>query len=321
LFEKIQYHKEFLAGDFAVTAFDAGHLLGSCSFVVTNGKKRIVFSGDLGNSPQTLVKPTEFIDSGDIVIEETTYGDREHPKEDSLGMLQKEINLVEKSGGTLLVPAFSLNRTQDLLYKVKVLKREKKMKDSTPVFMDSPMAGSATIIHLKHKYLFNNNMLSEAKRSDPFEFPGLKIKRRKGKAKSLRSMGGTKVIIAGSGMMSGGRIVSHSKDFLPDKSTRLFIVGYQGEGTMGRQIEEGAKTVEIDGTVVEINATVTKAEGMSSHAGQGALLNWLNKVKGTRRLILTHGDNPSREAYERLVKQKTNITEVIRPNINEEHFI
>lgn len=321
LFENIQYHSEFKAGNFTVTAFDAGHLLGSCSFIVTDGKKKIIFSGDLGNSPQTLVKATEFIESGDVVIEETTYGDRGHPKEDSLGMLQNEINKVEETGGALLIPSFSLNRTQDLLYKVKVLKREKKVKDSTPVFMDSPMADAATVAHLKHRYLFNNNLLSETKKGDPFSFPGLKIKRKRGRAKSLKNISGPRVIIAGSGMMSGGRIVSHSKDFLPDRSTRLFIVGYQGEGTMGRELEEGAKEVTIDDTKVEVNATVTKAEAMSSHAGRNSLLNWLSKVKGAKKIILTHGDNPARESYEKLVKEKLGISDIVRPNINEEHFI
>lgn len=314
LFKLIAYHKEFIAGSFAVTAYDSGHLLGACSFLATDGKTKIVFSGDLGNSPQTLVKPIEYIDSADVVVMETTYGNRGHPKEDSISILKNEINIVEKTGGTLLIPSFSLNKTQDLLFRIKELKRQRKIKKQTPVVVDSPMAIGATDLHIKHKYLLNKKLLEEANKGDPFNFPGIIIRKKMGKKDILKRMRGAKVIIAGSGMMTGGRIVDHAKHYLPQKNTRLLIVGYQGEGTLGRELEEGVKEVMIDEEKIQVKANVTKIEGMSSHAGEKELLNWLKHINGVRKLILTHGNNPSRQEFAEKVKRETGIRDIAIPN-------
>lgn len=318
LFELINFHKEFVAGSFAATAYDSGHLLGACSFLITDGKKKIVFSGDLGNSPQTLVKPVEFIDNADIVVMETTYGDRKHPKENSIKILKEEINIVERKGGTLLIPSFSLNKTQDLLYRIKELKRKGQVKKKTTVLIDSPMAIEATDLHLKHRYLFNKTLLEESKKGDPFAFPGIIVRKKKGKKDILKRIKGPLVIIAGSGMMSGGRIVGHAKKYLPRKNTRLLIVGYQGEGTLGREIQEGAEEVMIEDEKVSIKAKVVKIEGMSSHAGKTSLLTWLKHINGVKQLILAHGDNPSRQGFANFVRKNTNIKNIVIPNMGDE---
>jgi len=319
LVETINYHKEFVAGNFAVKAYDSGHLLGSCSFHLNDGKTKIVFSGDLGNSPQTLVKPTELLPSADIVIMETTYGDREHPKEHALNLIQREINFTERDKGTLLIPSFSLNRTQDLLYKIKIFKKVGKIKKETPVFLDSPMAIKATNIHKNYRNLFSRKLFEEAKKGDPFGFPKL-MTTMKGN-KIIGKTPGPKVIIAGSGMMSGGRMIDHAKNYLPLKNTRLLIVGYQGAGTLGREIQEGNKVVKIDGKKIPVNANVFSLGSMSSHAGQHALVNWLTHIKGVKKLFLTHGDEPSRQNFMNLIRKKQIVQNIFTPRLNEEKSI
>ena len=206
----VKYHERFKAGDFEIEMVDAGHLLGSASLIIKEGGKTIVFSGDLGNSPQLLVAPTEHVSQADYVVMETTYGDREHPDEDSNGILQEEINITEEEGSVLLIPCFSLNRTQDILYRIKLLKESGKVKDETPVFMDSPMGITATEIYLEHKNLFNEDLKKVTTRENPFDFQNLFSLRKSRGGKLIKNHKGAKVIIAGSGMMTGGRILSHA---------------------------------------------------------------------------------------------------------------
>lgn len=319
--QTVNYHTKFKIGEFTIEMYDAGHLLGSTSLVITDGKNKMVFSGDLGNSPQKLVRPTEKISKANFVVMETTYGGREHPKENAQKLLQTEINIAEKTNATLLIPSFAMNRTQDLLHRIKLLKKNSLVDQNTPVFLDSPMAISATQIHKKHKKLFNKKLLNESKGGDPFNFPGLFIIDDARQSKNIKKRQGTKVIIAGSGMMNGGRILNHAATYLPQAKNRLLFIGFQAEETIGRDIKEGAKNVKMYGERVRINANISTIDSMSSHAGQSALLNWLKHIKGTQKVFLTHGEENSRQLFSKKIKKNTNIENIFLPKLNEELFL
>lgn len=318
----VNYDEEFTIGPFRLTMKDAGHILGSASVVIRDTSaygaiKSIVFSGDLGNSPEDIVRPTEPVGAVDAVVMESTYGDKLHPKEDTMALIQREFNSVEESGGTLLIPAFSLDRTQELLHKIDHLKKEGRIRNETPVFLDSPMAISATEIYESYRELYSKELTEHSKVDDPFNFPALSMVQESRESRKIKEVEGAKVIIAGNGMMAGGRILKHSVEYLPIPTTRLLMVGYQGVQTLGRQIAEGARDVVIDGHPVHINATVSESIGMSAHADQAGLLSWLGAIKGVKKVFLAHGENPAREAFSQKVKSDLNIQDVFIPSIQQ----
>lgn len=319
----VEYGAFIDVGQFHVIFRDAGHILGSASIEVhhvvhTDGVRRIVFSGDLGNSPEDLVRPTEFVDNADVVIMESTYGDRTHSDEDPLATLAEETREIEKSGGTLLIPSFSIERAQELLHNFDHLKKSGKIKPQTRVFLDSPMAIRATSIYKRYKHLYNPELTQHAKEDDPFHFPGLYLSETGFESRKIKRIREPKVIIAGSGMMTGGRILYHAVDFLPLKNTRLLFVGFQGEETLGRAILEGASTVQIGEHTVTINAHVRKSSGMSSHADQPRLLKWLSHIKNVKHVYLVHGEEVPRKALATLVTERIGIEHVHMPRQGQE---
>ncbi|HSW89635.1 MAG TPA: MBL fold metallo-hydrolase [Patescibacteria group bacterium] len=322
-FQTIEYHEQKLIGDFTVTYYNAGHILGSASIVIEDTKadsnfRRIIFSGDIGNFPEPLQQSTEFLDSTDVVVMESTYGDRLHPKEDVVATVISEINTVEKSGGVLLIPAFSLERTQELLHMFMHLKKENKIRHETPIFIDGPMGEKATLIYNQYAKLFNSEVQSDFNHGNPFEFPGMQVVHSREQSEAIYETPGPKVIMAGSGMMTGGRIVGHAAHYLPMPSTRLLIVGYQGEETLGRQLMEGNRQVMIDKQSISVKATVSDTQAMSSHADQSQLLEWLKAIKGVKRVILTHGEDTSRQALAEKITTDLHLGDILLPRLNEE---
>ena len=322
-FVTIEYHKEIHIGDFIVTFYDAGHILGSASLEITDKNptsdiRKIIFSADIGNYPAYLEEATEFIKSGDAVVIETTYGDRLHPKESSIDALQSEINAVEVNGGTLLIPSFSLDRAQELMHIIMHHKKEGKVQKETPIILDSPMAEKATKIYVDYPKYFNPHIEAEYKLGEMFDFDGLEVTHDWKESERLHNRPEPKVIIAGAGMMTGGRIVGHAAYYLPNPTTRLMIVGYQGEGTLGRELLNGKTEVVIKGQKVLVNASVHDTQGLSSHADQGQLLEWLKSIKGVKKLFLTHGDDHSRVGFEDLVKKELKITDITLPKLGDE---
>ncbi len=312
----VDYHTPFEIGGYGISMYDAGHILGSAS-VLINGAQKMIFSGDLGNSPEELLHATERIAAADVVVMESTYGDRTHHVEDTDTMLQNEINSVERNGGVLLIPAFSMERTQEILHKIDHLKRENKVLAATPVYLDSPMAIKTTSVYKEFKNLYSPELTNHVKKDDPFDFPGLSLVESVDESKAILGVYGAKVIIAGSGMMSGGRIMYHALEYLSYRSSRLFIVGYQGEGTLGRDILDGARVVTIKGRKVQVNATVTHSSGMSAHADQPKLLSWFNSIQGVKRLVLTHGeDGPRTHLKQKINEAQADLT-IDTPHLNE----
>lgn len=316
-FEVIQYDQEFEIGKNKVVYKDAGHILGSSSIVINDGRKNIVFSGDLGNYPQIIEHSTQFIEKGDIVIMESTYGDKSHPDQDYTKIIQDEINAVEDRKSTLLIPSFAVERTQVILHIIDKLKKENKVHKDTEVFLDSPMAIRATKIYKNNNKFFNEELYKYSQANDVFDFPGLHVVNKAKYSRKIHRMKGAKVIIAGSGMMNGGRILNHAKSFLANPTTRLLMVGYQAEETVGRAILEGAKEVEIDGGVIKMNAHLTTINSMSAHADQPRLMKWLKNIKGANKIFLTHGEDIQREALSEKIKSELNIEDINRPNLGE----
>lgn len=318
LFKTINYHVPFNIGGFTITMKNAGHIMGSASLEIKNKDQKIIFSGDLGNSPEPLEKITETFDEGDFVVMESTYGGKLHPKGDASTSVQSEINAIEKTGGTLLIPAFSLERTQEILHIIMHLKEAGKVLAKTPIYLDSPMAERATNIYNSYKENFNSHIENDLQSGNPFEFDGLTTIKNEKESESIKEALGAKVIMAGGGMMTGGRIVGHAANYLPLASTRLLIVGYQGEGTLGRELSQGNKKVTIDGINIEVKAVVTSIETMSSHADESQLLDWLKTIKNVKKLFLTHGEDESRNALSQKIKKELGIKEILLPSLNEE---
>lgn len=311
--EVVEYEKEIVFGTFAVKFIDAGHILGSASVEIVDradGKKAI-FSGDLGNTPEDIIKPTVFSDSADIVVMETTYGDKVHPDEDPTQILQEEINKVEAESGVLMIPAFSLERTQELLHKINHLKKDGKIRMDTPVFMDSPMGIRATEIFKQFREFYNEELQSHT--DDPFGFEGLAVTIEARDSKEIIKAMEPKVIIAGSGMMSGGRILHHAANYLSNKTTRLLFVGYQAEETLGRKILQGAKNVVISDRNVTVKASIREIKTMSSHADQKKLLNWLGHIKGVKKVFLVHSDVEQRITFQKKIQETLGLTDITLP--------
>ncbi len=316
----IDYDKEFNVGNFSVNFHNAGHILGSASISLTENKtqKTIVFSGDLGNTPEDLIKPTEYFTKAQTVIMESTYGSGTHAKEDASAVLQQEINTVEKSRGVLLIPAFSIERSQEILHRIGLLKKENKILKTTPVFLDSPMAIEVMEVFKKYTNLYNKDV---SKEDHPFDFENLFLTKSVEESKNILEVAGPKVIIAGSGMCSGGRILHHLKNYVSQSSTRLLFAGYQAANTLGRSIIEGAKQIEIYHQKIEVNATISKISSLSSHADQPKLIAWLKKIEGARKVFLTHGEDKQREDLMVQIKQKLGINNVILPKKGENYEI
>lgn len=318
----VSYGEELNLPGLSVIFRDAGHILGSASLEIKNLEegKTYAFSGDLGNSPEDLVKPFEYIDKADVVVMESTYGDREHPKEDTDKLFLNEINEVEYTSGALLIPSFSVERTQALLHRISHFKKEGEMKAQTPVFLDSPMGEKVTEIYKKFPNLYGTELSQDRQEGDPFDFPELRIVTDRKMSQRVPERPGPKVIIAGSGMMTGGRILEHAMRLLPNPSTRLLIVGFQAEHTVGRALEEGAKTVHIYGQEIKVGATVSTIHSMSAHADRPKLLDWLAHINGAQKVFLVHGEDHARMAFKEEI-QKPGVLEVVLPKMEDSFTI
>ena len=315
----VGYDRDLNLAGLKIVFHDAGHILGSASIEMISAKgEKIVFSGDLGNSPEDLIQPTETFNEADVVVMESTYGDQLHTLENPKEIMRQEINEIEKTGGTLLIPAFSIERTQEVLHDIDHLKKSGQVKQETLVFLDSPMAIKATEVFKQHAELYNRELAEHSKMDDPFDFPGLTVVEAGWQSRKIKEIDRPKVIIAGSGMMSGGRIMGHAADFLPLVKTRVLIVGYMAENTLGRALLNGEKQVSIGRIQVEVKANIRVTTVMSAHADQLKLLLWLKKIKGVKKVFLTHGEEVARLAFAEKIKEGVVFPEVILPKMNEE---
>lgn len=310
----VEYGSELNIGTLKIYFRDAGHILGSASIEIHGNENIVVFSGDLGNTPEDIVRPTETISKADVVVMESTYGGRKHAIEDVYTVLQHEINEIESTNGVLIIPAFSIERTQELIHRIGHLYRNNKISKDTPIYVDSPMAIAVTEVFKKYPDLYNEEIAND---TDPFEFETLISTPTSRESKEIYKYENAKVIIAGSGMMNGGRVHYHLKNYASLHNTRILIVGYQAENTLGRQIEEGAREITLFDESIQINATVNKIESMSSHADEPKLLSWLEHIQGVKKVFIVHGEDESRIALEQEIKTKQPTMQVYLPSKGE----
>jgi metallo-beta-lactamase family protein len=282
--------------------FDAGHILGSASVLVEAGEgaeaRKILFSGDIGNYGRPLLRDPDPPDNVDVAIMETTYGDRLHRShEATLEEFYEALNEAFRRGGNVIIPTFALERAQDVLFCLREGVERNKLPPATPVFLDSPMAISATEIFRKHPECYGPETAALlAERIDPFGPPGLRLCRETSDSIALNAVSGGAVILAGSGMCTGGRVRHHLRRNLDRKDCSVIFVGFAAQGTLARQIIDGARHVTIFGESVPVRAHIYTINGFSAHADQAELLAWRVKAN-PRRTFLVHGEEAAMRAF------------------------
>jgi metallo-beta-lactamase family protein len=276
----------------------AGHILGSAFVEVESPEGRVVASGDLGNRESPLQADAVQPPPADAVLVETTYGDRRHRSwDDTIAEFRTVLNASLEGGGKVLIPSFALERTQVVLQVLKRLMEAGKTPNA-PVFVDSPMATRMTHLYETSANEFLPEVGASLERGEePFDPPRLEYTSSVEESKRINAIEGGAIIIAGAGMMTGGRILHHLKHNLWRKEASLIVVGYQAEGTLGRRIVDGAKTVRIHGSTIEVRARVATVNGFSSHADRDDLLRWLEPT-ASARVFLVHGEPPVMEKFE-----------------------
>jgi metallo-beta-lactamase family protein len=284
LWQTHPYHEPFPIGDVQVEFLDAGHILGSAMVKISRPNKSshtalirsIIFTGDLGNSPEPLLNDTESPEGANYLLMETVYGDRVHEgRGDRIEALRRSIEETRMRNGTLLIPSFSVERTQILLFEIHKMMEEGKL-TRIPVYLDSPLATRVTEVFRKHREILNPDAQKDFLDGDIFSFPGLTVVHHYDD--SIHKAKNPKVIIAGAGMSSGGRIRSHEKRYLPDSNATFLFSGYQAPGTLGRRIQDGQKKVMIDGESVKVRAKIASLSGYSGHRDRDGLMQFVENT-------------------------------------------
>jgi len=327
LFSPVKYGQAVKIGDgVEATFYDAGHVLGSAMVrlkIEQNGEARtILFSGDIGRRNKPILNDPTLFDEADYVIVESTYGDRllESPQ-DAANQLAEAINTTVKRGGNVVIPSFALERSQELLYYLSKFRLEGRI-PHLKVFVDSPMAVEVTGVFEHHPELFDEEMKKLLRQQkSPFDFPGLNLVGTVDESKAINHMDGSVIIIAGSGMCTGGRIKHHLVNNITREESTILFVGYQAAGTLGRQIVNGTKRVRILGQYYPVRARIAQLNGFSAHADRDGLVRWLSSLrKPPRRVFVTHGELDASQHLAGLIRSRHG-WETIVPSYQEQVFL
>lgn len=309
-FRGTDYGTELAVTDGVTAIFhDAGHILGSAIIELRlsdgGAATTLVFSGDIGREGTPIVRDPTPIAHADYVVIESTYGNREHaPHEQAIAELVEAIGDVAGSRGVMLVPSFAIGRTQEFIWVVDELVRSGRVK-RIPLYVDSPMASRATRVYYAHPEAYDDETKRLLASGDsPLEYPGQQFTDTVEQSKAIRNAERPMMVVASSGMLTGGRVVHHLKDFLPDPTCTLLFIGYQGEGTLGRHLADGGQTARIDGTEYPVRCRVLTISGFSAHADQHELEAWLRHFGDAsaadgrpRRVFVVHGDPGEASAF------------------------
>ena len=300
-----------LGHDVGLMFHEAGHILGSAivELFVKNSKSgkvhRLVFTGDLGNRLQPILRPPEPVQKANTLLIESTYADRDHPSQDDvMGRLRSYIEDIHQQKSRLIVPCFSVGRTQELLYFLNKLVKKNRI-PPTPIVVDSPLAMKATDIYDRHKECYDEDAADLLRHGDDFlDFPGLFFTHSVDESKALNSVKKPIIILSASGMCEGGRIVHHLKNGITDPRNIILIVGYQAENTLGRRIVEHPDTVKIFGEEYPLNARVHTINALSAHADRGGLMKWFDASRGKelKKAFAVHGDEAQTTTMAGLLK-------------------
>ena len=328
IFEPVQYDQIVeITPEITVRFNDAGHMLGSSIielWVKEDGKEtKTVFTGDLGNNDLPLLDSPTMIESADYLVMESTYGSRKHLRNDEKA--EMFLNIVSETldnGGTVVIPSFAVGRTQEIVYEINKLKEQKDDEEfrrkyktlmKASVYVDSPLAISATEVFRENTNLFDEEIRKEIERGDnPLEFPGLEFTRTADESKALNEDQRPSIIISASGMCEVGRIKHHLKHNLWNPKSTILFVGYQAPGTLGHSIVDGAKTVKIFGEEIAVNARIEYIEGYSGHADQDGLMNFIYSfITKPKHIFLVHGENEAQEVFKERVESEAGISVTI----------
>jgi metallo-beta-lactamase family protein len=296
LWKGVSYKEKInLGGSLSAHFNNAGHILGSGFVVLERHGKTFVFTGDIGNVPQPLLDAPDIPKDYEYLLMESVYGDRLHEEvSERSELLRLHIEETIQKKGTLIIPAFSLERTQAMLYEINNFV-EKGMMQPVPVFLDSPLAISVTDIYRRHKAYLKESVQHQIDSGDDiFDFPKLTFTRTISDSKEIDDVSGQKVIIAGSGMSHGGRILGHEKRYLEDPKTTLLLVGYQAVGSLGRKLSDGAKKVRIIDSDIRVRAKVAQIRGYSGHADRDQLIDFVAEGgEKAKKIFVTMGEERS----------------------------
>ena len=300
-----------ISPEFHIDSYDAGHILGSSSLVLTiieNGRKTVaVFSGDIGRYNQPILNdPTTPPANADVLLCESTYGDRDHEPGDPAELLAAVVNRVAKRGGSIVIPAFAIGRAQTFMYYLRQLEDEQRI-PQLPVYVDSPMALSATELYLKYRedHDLEFNREDNDGKGDPLNVHKFHLTRTADESKRINDVKTPCIIISASGMVTGGRVMHHLVQRLPDPRNAVILGGFQAQGTRGRALQEGAKTLRLFGQEVPVNAEIVELGQFSAHAGKSELLRWLTGLPAPpKQTYLVHGEPAAAQSLQSTIRDK-----------------
>jgi len=296
--------------------YEAGHVLGSAVISINikhDGKNhRVIFSGDIGEPERPIIKDPAVFDEAEYIVMESTYGDRtheEHENTDIQQQLRDCINRTVNAGGNIIIPSFALERSQELLYHLNELFLRKEIPPLV-VFLDSPMAIRITEVFKRHADLFDKEMMQRLRQGNSFfSFENLKVVQTVEESKAINNIKGSSIIIAGSGMVTGGRVKHHIVNNIRRPESTILFVGYQAEGTPGRILLDGAKKFRLLGQMHPVKAHIEKIDGFSAHADRDGLLEWLDDIRVPPRCVfVTHGEESAATSFAEILKEKTGWT-------------
>ena len=298
-----------ISPEFHVDSYDAGHIIGSSSLSLTiteDGKKTVVvFSGDIGRYAQPILKNPTTPPRADMLLCESTYGDREHPDGDPASIIEEIVNRVVHRGGSIVIPAFAIGRTQTFMYYLRQLEDQQRI-PHVPVYIDSPMALSATDLYLRHKedHDLDFSRLENNGYHDPLNVHEFHLTRTVEESKAINDVKTPCIIISASGMLTGGRVLHHLAQRLPDSRNAVLLGGFQAEGTRGRALQDGAKMLRLFGQEVPVAAEIIEMGQFSAHAGKSELLRWLTGFQAPpRQTWLTHGEPSAAQSLQAAIQQ------------------
>jgi metallo-beta-lactamase family protein len=299
--------------EFHFVAYDAGHILGSTSLELTiseSGKKIVViFSGDIGRYNQPILKnPVTPSSKADVLLCESTYGDRDHQSGDAKEALAEVVNRVAKRGGSIVIPAFAIGRTQTFMYYLRELEDQQRI-PRLPVYVDSPMALSATDLYVKYREDHDKNFVqvesANGGKGDPLNVHEFHLTRTADQSKAINDIKTPCIIVSASGMVSGGRVLHHLVQRLPNPQNAVILAGFQAQGTRGRALQEGAKTLRIFGQEVIVKAEIVVMGQFSAHAGKSELMRWLQGLPSApKQTYLTHGEPAAAQSLQRAIQDQ-----------------
>jgi metallo-beta-lactamase family protein len=296
--------------------YEAGHVLGAATISINirqDGQNhRVIFSGDIGEPHRPIINDPTLFDEAEYIVIESTYGDRtheEHENTDIQKQLRDCINRTVSAGGNIIVPSFALERSQEMLYHLNELFLRKEI-PSVPVFLDSPMAIRITEVFKRHAELFDKEMMQRLRQGNSFfSFENLRIVQSEEESRAINNIKESCIIIAGSGMVNGGRVKHHIVNNITRAESTILFIGYQAEGTPGRILLDGAREIRLLGQIYPVKAHIEKIDGFSAHADRDGLLAWLADIRVPPRCVfVTHGEEKAATSFAKVLKEKTGWT-------------